>query len=152
MTEKQPTMESLIFVYGTLKEGFPNFAVNTGRRVPGEFETCVAMPLHLVGESCTPWLLDLPGHGHAVRGQVFAVDASTLAAMDVLEEITEPDGYRRIDIDVRRIDLTGSAPIRVQAYLKPAALQLLTQGAPGPFANYTSEHAHLYRNHRSDQS
>ncbi len=145
-------MESLIFVYGTLKEGFPNFGINSGRRVPGEFETCVAMPLYLVGESCTPWLLDLPGQGHTVRGEVFAVDAPTLAAMDVLEDVTQPDGYRRIAIDVRRVDLTGGDPIRVQAYLKPAALLPHTRGTPGPFPHYTPEHAQLYRKRRKAQS
>jgi gamma-glutamylaminecyclotransferase len=145
-------MDSLIFVYGTLKEGFPNFDINTGRRQPGEFETCVAMPLYLVGKSCTPWLLDVPGQGHTVRGEVFAVDAPTLAAMDILEDVTQADGYRRIDIDVRRVDLAGFAPIRVQAYLKPAALLPNTRDAPGPFPSYTPEHAQLYRNRRRSQS
>ena len=38
-----------LFVYGSLKEGFPNFHVNQGRRVPGEFRTVRPHPLYLVG-------------------------------------------------------------------------------------------------------
>jgi hypothetical protein len=43
-------MEHLVFIFGTLKEGFPNFGINRGTRVPGEFKTCAAYSLYLVGE------------------------------------------------------------------------------------------------------
>ncbi|WP_285414832.1 hypothetical protein [Variovorax sp. efr-133-TYG-130] len=32
-------MTDLVFVFGTLKEGFPNFTTNRGKRVAGEFVT-----------------------------------------------------------------------------------------------------------------
>jgi gamma-glutamylaminecyclotransferase len=43
-------MASRVFVFGTLKQGFPNFHINRGRRVAGEFATGLAYPLYLVGE------------------------------------------------------------------------------------------------------
>ncbi len=53
-----------LFVYGTLKQGFPNHGINTGRRVPGRFRTRKAHPLLVVRlphEDRAPWLLDQPG-------------------------------------------------------------------------------------------
>ena len=43
-------MAHLVFVFGTLKEGFPNFRINKGIRVVGEFVTVQRFPLHLIGE------------------------------------------------------------------------------------------------------
>ena len=94
-------MLTRIFVFGTLKEGFPNFATNRGRRVEGEFQTCQRLPLYLVGERFSPWLIDQPGEGFQVAGQVFEVDAATLALMDQLERTHEPDGYVRQTINVQ---------------------------------------------------
>ncbi len=48
----------LVFVFGTLKAGFPNSGTNTGRREPGEFSTALAFPFYLVGERHSPWLLN----------------------------------------------------------------------------------------------
>ena len=40
---------TLVFVFGTLKQGFPNFHVNKGRRVGGTFRTLERRPLLIVG-------------------------------------------------------------------------------------------------------
>ena len=37
-------------------------------------------------------------------GQVFEVDPAALAAMDDLERITQPDGYRRRPVDVEALE------------------------------------------------
>lgn len=52
-------MSHLVFVFGTLKEGFPNFATNKGVRRGGDFVTASRYPLYLVGERCSPWLIDV---------------------------------------------------------------------------------------------
>ena len=54
-------MPTLVFVFGTLKQGFPNAATNRGARWPGNFRTEAAFPLYLVGERHVPWLLNAPG-------------------------------------------------------------------------------------------
>ena len=54
-------MSHRVFVFGTLKEGFPNFATNRGRRIAGGFVTVQRYPLYLVGERFSPWLLDAAG-------------------------------------------------------------------------------------------
>ncbi|HET9206548.1 MAG TPA: gamma-glutamylcyclotransferase family protein, partial [Burkholderiaceae bacterium] len=73
---------TLVFVFGTLKEGFPNFAVNQGRRVGTVFRTVQPHPLYLMGARHVPWMIDAPGTGECVAGEVYEVDAAALAAMD----------------------------------------------------------------------
>jgi gamma-glutamylaminecyclotransferase len=136
-------MEHLVFVFGTLKEGFPNFATNRGVRIPGEFRTCAAYPLYLVGERHSPWLVDEPGKGARVSGQIFRVDAETLAAMDRLERVSERDGYRR-----KLLELEGgesSSVVPAYAYLKLAEQFQVSEIRAGPIGEYKHEHACLYR-------
>ena len=136
-------MGSHVFVFGTLKQGFPNVGINTGRRVAGEFVTQERYPLYLVGERHSPWMIDAPGQGYEVAGQVFEVDAVALKAMDALERVSEPDGYRRVLIGVRRRD--GISEIRQAfAYLKPAGQFVPAEARAGPVAEYTLAHAALY--------
>jgi len=105
-----------IFVYGTLKENFPNFSINTGVRLPGNFVTQSLHALYLVGERNSPWLVVDSEKGVQVQGQVFTVDEQGLLAMDQLERTHEEDGYRRVQITV--INTASQASIPAYAYLK----------------------------------
>ena len=138
-------MKHLVFVFGTLKEGFPNFATNHGTRVPGVFITKERYPLYLVGERHSPWLIDSPGNGEQISGQVFEVDQATLDAMDKLERISEPDGYRRVVLAVESGDVINSQSLDANAYLKQARHLVASEIRLGPFSEYTLEHAALYR-------
>ena len=138
-------MKHLVFVFGTLKEGFPNFATNRGTRVPGVFITKERYPLYLVGERHSPWLIDSPGNGEQISGQVFEVDQATLDAMDKLERIAEPDGYRRVVLAVESGDVINSRRLDANAYLKQARHLVASEIRLGPFSEYTLEHAALYR-------
>lgn len=138
-------MTHRVFVFGTLKEGFPNFATNKGRRIAGNFVTLERYPFYLVGERHSPWLIDLPGEGERVIGQVFEVDDATLAAMDVLERIHEPDGYRRVRIPVEPDGVDDPAPIDVFAYIKQVCHFDRSQARLGPLREYTLEQAALYQ-------
>jgi gamma-glutamylaminecyclotransferase len=136
-------MEHLVFVFGTLKEGFPNFATNRGVRVAGSFTTIAPYPLYLVGDRHVPWLVDSPGTGLRVSGQIFRVDDATLAAMDQLERVSEPDGYHRALMDFEGED----APRRLSAYvyLKQPGHLVMSEVRAGPLDEYRHEHAALYR-------
>lgn len=138
-------MPTLVFVFGTLKQGFPNFATNRGVRVPGRFRTQTALALYLVGDRHVPWLLDESGAGLPVFGEVYQVDAAALRDMDVLERVGEPDGYLRRAITVVREGADGAPCLQVQAYLKPAATLTQQDIRQGPLAEYTLAHAALYR-------
>lgn len=132
-----------VFVFGTLKEGFPNFEKNKGIRFRGEFETKERYPLYLVGERHSPWLVLDKGNGHKVQGQVFTVTDDALAEMDKLERISEADGYRRIEITVLAKD-TSEAFV-VSTYGKTVEqiddADIRTE-LPG---EYSIEHAAHYR-------
>jgi gamma-glutamylaminecyclotransferase len=140
-------MEHLVFVFGTLKEGFPNFATNQGVRVAGSFRTCAAYPLYLVGERYVPWLVNSPGTGMRVSGEIFRVDGAALAVMDKLEGVGEADGYRREVLEVEGGDSPGL--VLAFAYLKPPGQLVLSEVRAGPLEEYKHEHATLYRRRAS---
>ena len=136
-------MESLVFVFGTLKSGFPNAASNRGRRLPGHFRTLESWPLYLVGERQSPWLVLSRGEGMRVRGQVYAVDAGSLARMDRLERIGLEDGYRRVEIRV--LAETNGREYDVFVYGKLPEQLMSAEVREGPLDEYRPEHAALYR-------
>lgn len=137
-----------IFVFGTLKQGFPNFDHNSGLRVTGAFETRERYPLYLVGERFTPWMMDSPGQGHPVRGEVYAVDDNGLAQMDRLERVGLPDGYIRRTIPVT--DKARGQQHMVMVYLKQPVLLDPASIQEGPLAEYTLAHAARYRRRPDD--
>ncbi|MEX1166904.1 MAG: gamma-glutamylcyclotransferase family protein [Hydrogenophaga sp.] len=140
-------MRALIFVYGTLKEGFPNFPFNPGRRVAGNFRTRQRFPFYVVrlsGEDRAPWLMNQPGQGVQVSGQVFEVGAATLQAMDVFEEVGQPSGYVRVEVELEAIDQNGEV-LRAHVYMKEEAQMVACLDVEGPFAAYTPALAVGYR-------
>ena len=141
-----------VFVYGTLKEGFPNFAKNQGRRLPGTFHTVERYPLYLVGERFSPWLVNSLGLGEQVLGQVFEVDQPTLATLDTLERICEPDGYRRVKLALKSVSGHDSEVIYAFAYLKQSASFSTAMVRTDALREYTLEHAALYQPRTYSQS
>lgn len=141
--QRQPEAPHLVFVFGTLKEGFPNFATNQGVRMPGTFRTLQRYPLYLVGERHSPWLVHAEGQGLNVVGQVFQVSDAVLEAMDKLERVSQPDGYRRLPVEVQHDSSDRIVP--VHAYMKPAEQLLPSEIRLGPLEDYTLELAALYR-------
>jgi gamma-glutamylaminecyclotransferase len=140
-------MPSLIFVYGTLKEGFPNFAFNPGKRVPGTYRTRQPFPFYVVQlpvEDRAPWLMNNPGQGLPVLGQVFEVDDATLQAMDVFEEVHLPSGYVRVELELEPVQAAGDV-LRAHAYLKASHQLVECLLIEGPFEEYTAELAVGYR-------
>jgi len=144
-----------LFVYGSLKEGFPNFHVNKGRRLPGTYVTTEAYPFYLA-DGALPCLLPQPGTGHRVRGQLFEVNEEQLAAMDALERVGEPGGYDRATITVEVADhasgpggpgLPGALGGPVTAFVYMQHASRLPEGGRhvGPLAEYTLEHARALR-------
>ncbi|XVJ71631.1 MAG: gamma-glutamylcyclotransferase [Rhizobacter sp.] len=145
MTTTKQSDPRRIFVYGTLKTGFPNFHINTGIRVPGRFVTVQRYPLYLIGPTRVPWLVSRPGEGEFVVGEVFEVDATTLAQMDVLEQIDEPLWYAREPLLVRALDDPTLPSVQVQVYFGSAERVSMETIHAGPLAEYTPAHATHYR-------
>ena len=140
-------MQFFIFVYGTLKEGFPNFHFNPGRRIPGTYRTRQALPFYVVqlrDEDRAPWLVNKPGQGVQVSGQVFEVDAATLHSMDEFEEVGLPTGYVRVAVELEAVDDAGTV-LQAHVYMKEEHQMVECLAVEGPFAEYTEQLAVGYR-------
>jgi gamma-glutamylaminecyclotransferase len=130
-----PAATHLVFVYGTLKAGFRNAHVNEGQPVGRDWATVRPHPLYIIGRRRLPWLLDRPGEGHAVQGELVAVDDAGLARMDALERLDDPTWYLRRRVTVAPVE--GGAPQDAWVYFGSEAGFL---GAPvhaGPLPAYT---------------
>lgn len=111
-----PAAATLIFTYGTLKQGFSNHGLlqdmmSTGDAAfVGAARTLQRLPL-VCGPYRVPFLLNLPGRGHRVSGELYAVSPAALARMDELEGIGRGH-YERLPIEIQ----TEEASVVVEAY------------------------------------
>ncbi|XP_065037616.1 putative gamma-glutamylcyclotransferase At3g02910 [Musa acuminata AAA Group] len=111
----------MVFTYGTLKRGFANHGlmqdlIRTGDAAfVGTAHTAGRLPL-VCGPYRVPFLLDLPGAGEHVFGELYAVSPRALARMDDLEG-TRNGHYERLPISVV-VDGEGQkeAEAEVEAY------------------------------------
>ena len=108
----------LIFIYGTLKRGFPNHAACMSEaEFVGLCETQESYPLVIGGRWHSPCLIDEPGSGLPVRGELYRVNPPTLAMLDQFESCDKPTGYLRKQIDI--VMQGKDEAMQVWTYLKP---------------------------------
>lgn len=94
-----------IFVYGTLKQGQPNYHIMTDPKLgkalfKGRGRTVDKYPLVIAHKDNIPFLLEVPGTGHHINGQIYSVDDQMLQFLDEFEEC--PDMYQRT---IKRIEI-----------------------------------------------
>ena len=94
-------MTGLIFVYGTLKRAYRNYEHTIkGAKFVGEATTLEPYPMVC---SEIPFLYNIPGKGHIVKGEVFNItNPDMMEQMDRLE--SHPHGYRRTPFKVKLQD------------------------------------------------
>lgn len=136
-------MSEIVFVFGTLKQGFRNAHVNQGQRLPGRWCTRQPHPLLIAGPRCLPWLLQRPGQGLPVIGEVYSVDTATLQRMDALERIDTPGWYERRRIEVQGMD-GSTAALQPWVYFGSEAGFSGLQVHLGPIGEYLLEHQSQY--------
>ncbi|KAH7731127.1 gamma-glutamylaminecyclotransferase B-like isoform 1 [Aphelenchoides avenae] len=122
--------ETLVFVYGTLKQGEPNDHVminpETGKqRFVGVARTLGKFPLIVASKY------------NRIQGEVYAVDDQKLVALDELE--AHPIFYRREEHDVQ---LDDGSKLRVWIYLMPTWTQQLLDSATEPLESYSCVGSH----------
>lgn len=138
-------MHALVFVYGTLKEGFANFHINGGVRRSGEFETVKRFPLYVIGDYYIPWLVDREDEGSQVRGQLFEADTAAMVRMDELEMLGEPGWFTRREVHVRPAG-SSSGGVEVAFVYFGAKERLRTETVHlGPISHFSSKHDSEYR-------
>jgi len=106
-------------VYGTLKRGFPLHALGlTGQHLVGMYRTVINYPMIVAGPWFTPIMLNEPGQGWRVYGELYEVENSRIASLDAIEHIGKP-GNSRASIDVEPIE--GGANYDANVYFKARA-------------------------------
>ena len=103
-------MNTLLFVYGTLKRGCCNHAHLAGQRFVGPARTQPGYRLHDLGGY--PGLVAQPDAREGVVGEVWSVDETGLRALDVFEGVHE-GLYRREPIPLQ----SPFAGKKIDAYL-----------------------------------
>jgi gamma-glutamylaminecyclotransferase len=109
-----------LFVYGTLKRGFPLHASGlTGQRFVGAYRTVMPYPMVVAGPWFTPMMFNEPGRGLRVVGELYEVKTGSMATLDAIEHIGEP-GNSRASIDVEPIG--GGTRLAANVYFKTREL------------------------------
>jgi gamma-glutamylaminecyclotransferase len=104
----------ILFAFGTLKRGFPLHGRGlAGAQYLGNGSTVERLPMLIAGRWYAPMMLNEPGRGLRVEGELFAIGRARLRHLDGLESVGEP-GNLRVEIEVER---EGSGDIcRALAY------------------------------------
>ncbi|XP_037552306.1 gamma-glutamylaminecyclotransferase B-like [Nematolebias whitei] len=99
-----------VFVYGILKKGQPNYHYmmdsNNGKAefVATAFTTH-KYPLVIASKYNVPYLLNLPGRGHRVHGEIYKVDKRMLDFLDDFESV--PARYQRTVVELEVKESAG---------------------------------------------
>uniref|UniRef100_A0A7M4FJ67 Gamma-glutamylaminecyclotransferase n=1 Tax=Crocodylus porosus TaxID=8502 RepID=A0A7M4FJ67_CROPO len=100
-----------VFVYGTLKKGQPNYQrmINSTHGIAkfqGRGRTVEKYPLVIAGKYNIPYLLNMPGTGHHVAGEIYTVDDQMLQFLDEFEGC--PDMYQRTPVRIAVVEWKDS--------------------------------------------
>ncbi|XP_015696751.1 putative gamma-glutamylcyclotransferase At3g02910 [Oryza brachyantha] len=142
---------TMVFVYGTLKRGFPNHPLLAGAAASFAGNASTSAPASLViGPYSVPFLLPSPriassGPGsHRVSGELYAVSPHALVDLDTLEG-THLGVYERRRITVLVEGGGGGREVEAEAYLANTsyaeALWLRCGGEAAEIGDYTMDHA-----------
>ncbi|XP_028427920.1 gamma-glutamylaminecyclotransferase isoform X1 [Perca flavescens] len=109
-----------IFVYGTLKKGQPNYyrmfeSANGTAEFLASACTTQKYPLVIAGKYNIPFLLNIPGQGHRVQGEIYKVDDKMLKFLDDFEGV--PTMYQRTQVDLEVKEWVG----KTEGEERPAA-------------------------------
>ncbi|KAK9716206.1 hypothetical protein RND81_06G218300 [Saponaria officinalis] len=141
--------ETLIFVYGTLKRSFPNhhlletFLATDDAKFLGVYKTVDPYPM-VRGPLGVPFLINLPGSGLRVKGELYSVSGRALARLDELEGIGRGH-YERLPAVVTAEDGGGEVS-EVEAYYadRGFAEELWEKSGRNAVAEYLPSDAEKY--------
>ena len=135
---------TLLFTYGSLKQGFCNQHINTGERVRGVYRTRDRLPFYLMGDGHVPCVILAPGTGHRVVGELYKTDTAALAGMDRLERIGEPGGYTRVTVALERIDSDAVETVVAEMYVRLPTDVVTGEQRSEHLIEYTPAHAEKF--------
>jgi gamma-glutamylaminecyclotransferase len=104
-----------LFALGTLKRGFAlNYALD-GAQYLGQYRSIECFPLVIAGPWYAPMLLNQPGLGRRIIGELYELNPLILARIDPLESIGRPGNYR---IRIRVAPIKSGVEREAFAYAK----------------------------------
>ncbi|CAN7547977.1 gamma-glutamylcyclotransferase family protein [Neorhizobium tomejilense] len=113
-------MAQKVFVFGTLKRGFPLHEQGlSGATFLGRYRTRKRYPLLIAGPWFAPMMLNEPGTGCQIVGELYEVDDKTIGDLDRLESVGELGNFR-LSIEVEPAE--GGFPRLALAYMKAREL------------------------------
>jgi gamma-glutamylaminecyclotransferase len=86
-------MSATVFVYGTLKRGQSNHHWIAGQRYLGPAKTLESYALYDLGGY--PGMIEMQ-EGESIHGELWLVDDTTLAQLDILEGVAEREYHRAL--------------------------------------------------------
>lgn len=88
-------MSEKVFVFGTLKRGFPLHEQGlSGARLVGLCRTRKRYPMLIAGPWYAPMMFNEPGVGCHVHGELYEVDEGNLKLLDRLESVGKSGNFR----------------------------------------------------------
>jgi gamma-glutamylaminecyclotransferase len=109
-------MAHRLFVFGTLKKGFPLHARGlAGLAFQGIYKTLRRFPMFVAGPRFAPMMLNEPGIGFQVHGELYHVEEPDIARLDMIESVGKP-GHLRVAIEVEPVE--GGPIVPAFAYMK----------------------------------
>lgn len=138
----------LVFVYGTLKKGQPNFKMLDAANGRAEFlahaQTVERYPLVIATKDNIPFLLNVPGTGQRVHGEIYSVDQQMLHFLDRFEGC--PEMYQRTAVQLEVQDGDGEG----EHTLRPGRFEeafVYSKHEPAWLQNQTYESYDAYGDH-----
>lgn len=135
---------TLLFTYGSLKQGFCNQHINSGERVTGSYRTRERLPFYLMGDGHVPCVIHAPGTGHQVVGELYRASAQAVVAMDKLERIGEPGGYSRVTVELERTDGASVETVTADIYVRLPSDVVAGEQRSELIGEYTAKHAERF--------
>lgn len=120
METDQHPKQTILFIYGTLKKGFPNYHILSEFILSGEVSllspsatTTTPYPL-VIGPLSVPFLLPLPSAAgsHLVSGELISVSPRALSALDDFEGVSVGHYERRPVV----VKVENGEEMEVEAY------------------------------------
>ncbi|TPJ74111.1 gamma-glutamylcyclotransferase family protein [Mesorhizobium sp. B2-6-2] len=109
-------MVTNVFVFGTLKRGFPLHEQGlSGAAFLGNCRTHGQFPMLIAGSRFAPMMFNEPGVGFQVAGELYEVDDRALSRLDAMESVGAP-GSLRVPIEVEPLE--GGPSTVAQVYMK----------------------------------
>jgi gamma-glutamylaminecyclotransferase len=105
-----------VFIYGTLKRGFALHEKGlSNARFLGDVQTVSPYPLFIAADFFGPMMLNRPGEGVPVRGELFEIQDDELPNLDELEDVGKEGSFRA---DVQVAPIGGGVVVNAIGFFK----------------------------------